>query len=73
MKIEARTYQFGLHNADDEEIAALRLPNGFKVIRFVRVYIADSAPITHSQISFPAYRLPGMEHFEIDNQSIFCT
>lgn len=73
MKVEARTYDFGLYNADDEEIAALRLPNGFKVIRFVRVYIADGAPITHSRISLPAYRLPGMEHFEMDNQSIFGT
>ena len=73
MDVEVRTYEFGLFDPDQEEIAALRLPPGFKVIRFVRVYIADGAPITHSRISLPAHRLPGMENFQMENKSIFGT
>ena len=73
MEVEVRTYEFGLFDPDQEEVAALRLPHGFKVIRFVRVYIADGAPITHSHISLPAHRLPGMEHFQMENKSIFGT
>ena len=73
MDVAARTYEFGLFDPDEEEIKALGLPDGFKVIRFVRVYVADGAPITHSRISLPAHRLPGMENFEMENQSIFGT
>lgn len=73
MDVKVQTYEFGLFDPDQEEITALRLPQGFKVIRFVRVYIADGAPITHSRISLPAHRLPGMEHFQMDNRSIFGT
>ena len=73
MDVAARTYEFGLFDPDAEEKRALRLPDDFKVIRFVRVYVADGVPITHSRISLPAHRLPGMEKFEMENQSIFGT
>lgn len=73
MDVEERTYEFGLSAADEHETKALRLPRGFKVIRFVRVYVADGRPITHSRISLPAHRLPGMEDFDMANKSIFGT
>ena len=73
MEVQERTYEFGLFEADEEEAKALRLPAGFQVIRFVRVYVADGAPITHSRISLPAHRLPGMENFDMTSKSIFGT
>ena len=73
MDVQERTYEFGLFSPDDAETKALRLPNGFKVIRFVRVYVADGSPITHSRISLPAHRLPGMENFDMEDRSIFGT
>lgn len=71
--VQERTYEFGLFEADEEEAKALKLPPGFKVIRFVRVYVADGSPITHSRISLPAHRLEGMENIEMTNRSIFGT
>ena len=73
MDVQERTYDFGLYPADPSETIALRLPEGFRVIRFVRVYVADGQPITHSRISLPAHRLPGMEKFDMSNKSIFGT
>lgn len=73
MDVEERTFEFGLFDPDEEEADALRLPDGFKVLRFVRVYVANGAPITHSRISLPAHRLPGMETFDMRNKSIFGT
>ncbi len=73
MEVEERTYEFGLRLADEEESRVLRLPAGFEVIQFVRVYVADGVPITHSRISLPAHRLPGMETLDMANKSIFGT
>jgi len=73
MEVEERTYEFKLASPDADEQKALRLTDGFKVIRFVRVYVADGTPITHSTISIPAHRVPGMESFDMDNKSIFGT
>ncbi|MCY6381548.1 GntR family transcriptional regulator [Hoeflea prorocentri] len=73
MDVEERTFEFGLFEPDEEEAKALRLPVGFKVLRFVRVYVADGSPITHSRISLPAHRLPGMENFDMKSKSIFGT
>ncbi len=71
--VSVKTYDFGLHPADEEEKKALKLPDGFDVIRFVRVYRVNGTPITHSRISLPAHRLPGMENFDMENRSIFET
>lgn len=73
LDVTEQTYEFSLQPADADEAKALRLPDGFKVIRFVRVYMADGVPITHSRISLPAHRLVGMEKFDMANQSIFGT
>ena len=67
------TYDFGIYPADEKEKRALKLPEGFDVIRFVRVYSADGSPITHTRISLPAHRLPGMENIDMENRSIFET
>lgn len=67
------TYDFGVYPADEKEKQALKLPEGFDVIRFVRVYSADGSPITHTRISLPAHRLPGMENIDMENRSIFET
>lgn len=71
--VSETTYEFSLHEANAEEQKALKLPDGFKVIRFVRVYSADGQPITYSKISLPAHRLPGMENIDMENRSIFET
>lgn len=73
LDVVEQTYEFSLQLADADESRALRLPDGFKVIRFVRVYLADGVPITHSRISLPAHRLVGMEKFDMNNKSIFGT
>ena len=39
----------------------------------VRVYRVDGAALTHTEISLPAHRLPGMEKLDIENRSIFDT
>lgn len=71
--VSVKTYDFGLYPADEEEKKALKLPDGFDVIRFIRVYRANGVPITHTRISLPAHRLPGMENFDMENRSVFET
>lgn len=71
--VSEKTYQFELCLANDTEQSALELPDGFNVIRFIRVYKIDGKPITHSHISLPAHRLPGMEKLDMESKSIFET
>lgn len=73
IKVSERTYEYALQPAEADEQVALNLPDGFDVIRFVRVYSADGVPITHSHISLPAHRLIGMEKFNMRNRSIYRT
>jgi len=72
-KVSEKTYQFKLCLANDTEQRALELPDGFSVIRFIRVYLVEGKPITHSHISLPAHRLPGMEKLDMQSRSIFET
>ncbi|WP_176526875.1 UTRA domain-containing protein [Rhizobium subbaraonis] len=37
------------------------------------MYHCDGQPITHTYISVPGHKLPGMEKLDIDNSSIFQT
>lgn len=73
IKVSERTYAYALQPAEADEQVALNLPDGFDVIRFVRVYSADGVPITYSRISLPAHRLVGMEKLNMRNRSIYRT
>jgi GntR family transcriptional regulator len=66
-----KTLELGLARADDEERRVFGLPEGLDVIRILRVYYSDGQPLTHTQISLPAHRVPGMEKLDIENQSVF--
>lgn len=72
-KVSVKTYEFGLQQADEEERRAFGLPEGLDVIRILRVYSANERPLTHTRISLPAYRMPGMEKLDIENRSVFET
>lgn len=72
-RVDTRTFEYGLHDANARERAVFGLPEGEKVLRIVRVYLLDDQPLTLTHISLPAYRVPGMESLEIGNQSIFET
>jgi len=72
-KPAVKTYAFGLEPADEDERRIFHLPDGFGVIRIVRVYISNGRALTHTRISLPAHRLPGMEKLNIENRSIFDT
>lgn len=72
-KVTTRTHEFGLFAATSEEKRALALPEGFNVIRILRVYAADGRPLTQTRISLPAHRLPGFEKLSIEGRSIFGT
>ena len=75
--VSVRTFDFGLHEANDIERRVFGLPSAHNaprnVIRIVRVYRVDGAALTHTEISLPAHRLPGMEKLDIENRSIFDT
>lgn len=71
--VEEKTYAFDLTNADAEENRVFRLLSHQKIIRILRVYSVDSEPLTHTLISLPAHRLPGMEKLNIEGRSIFET
>ena len=71
--VSVTTFDFGLHEANDVERRVFGLPAGHNVIRVLRVYRVDGAALTHTEISLPAHRLPGMEKLDIENRSIFDT
>jgi GntR family transcriptional regulator len=72
-KPSVKTFAFGLAPADEDERKVFRLPEDFDVIRIVRVYFSDGRPLTHTRISLPAHRLPGMEKLDIENKAVFET
>lgn len=72
-KVGVKTYEYGLHEADEDEQRVFKLPVGIRVVRAVRVYSANGRALTHTRISLPAHRLPGMERINIANKSIFAT
>lgn len=69
--VDSQTFEFGLRDASEAERKALRLPEGQKVIRILRVYRADGIPLTHTLISLPSHRVPGFEKLQIEGKSIF--
>lgn len=71
--VKEKTYAFSLVEADAEERRAFRLLDHQKTLRILRVYSVDEVPLTHTLISLPAHRLPGMENLDIEGQSIFET
>ena len=72
-QIDTKTFDFHRAEADDQEREALRLEPGEDVVRVVRVFWVDGAPITHTVISFPAAKVPGFEEEEIEGRSILGT
>ncbi len=72
-KASVRTFAFGLAPADADERRVFGLPEGFDVLRVLRVYFSDGLPLTHTLISLPAHRMPGMEKLDIENKSVFET
>ena len=62
-----------LYEEIDVERRVFGLPYAHKVIRILRSYRVDGAALTHTEISLPAHRLPGMETLDIENRSIFDT
>lgn len=71
--VAEKTYAFGLVEPDADECRAFRLLEHQKTIRILRVYSVDGEPLTHTLISLPAHRLPGMENLDIEGKSIFET
>lgn len=71
--VSVRTFGFGLCEANDVERRVFGLPSAHRVIRILRVYRVDGAALTHTEISLPAHRLPGMEKLDIEDRSIFDT
>ena len=69
--VDSRTFEFGLHDTSEAERRALRLPEAQKVVRILRVYRADSIPLTYTLISLPSHRVPGFEKLHIEGKSIF--
>jgi GntR family transcriptional regulator len=72
-KASVTTFAFGLAPADEDESRVFGLPDGFDVLRVMRVYFSDGLPLTHTVISLPSHRLPGMEKLDIENKSVFET
>ena len=72
-EVSVRTFDFSLHEANEVERRVFGLPRASNVIRILRVYRVDGAALTHTVISLPAHRLPGMEKLDIENRSIFDT
>ena len=76
-EVSVKTFDFGLYEANDVERRVFGLPAAHsaphKVVRILRVYRVDGAALTHTEISLPAHRLPGMEKLDIENRSIFDT
>lgn len=71
--VSVQTYSAEQATPDVEEQAGLELPDGFDVVRYVRVYRIDGQPITHSVITLPAHRVPGILDAPLDENSLFQT
>lgn len=69
--VAVKTFRFGLYRANEHERQVFNLAQGFEVIRAHRVYFMDGKPMSYTEISLPAHRLPGMEQLDMDNRSIF--
>ena len=70
-EVTSETFLFERCSPDDAEARVFCLPPDGTVIRVGRVYRSDGLPITHTQISLPGHRVPGMEAIDITGRSIF--
>lgn len=71
--VTVKTFDFRKTAADLTEQRVFGLPESGQVIRIGRVYYTDGNPLTFTQISLPAHRVPGMETLDMENQSVFGT
>ena len=60
MTAGSRIVSTGLAVADDETVAALRLPTGAYVVDVVRIRLADGTPISLEHVRLPADLFPGL-------------
>ncbi len=72
-EVSVETFDFGLYEASGVERRVFGLPAARSAVRILRVYRVDGAALTHTVISLPAHRLPGMEKLDIEGRSIFDT
>ena len=69
-RIDTRTYDFSVSAAEPHEREGLGLRDGAQVIRITRVFRIDDQALTHSVMSFPAARLPGLTSDTVLGKSI---
>lgn len=69
--VTARAFTFGRFPPDEDERRVFSLPPDGTVVRVGRIYRSDGKPITHTLISLPGHKVPEMESFDIEGQSIF--
>lgn len=69
-KIRTRTFELAKSLANDEERAALQLGDTAEVVRVSRVFWVDEEPITYTNISFPAEKVPGFEKTDLEGRSV---
>ena len=68
--VDTRTFEFVTAPADPAEQRGLMLREEDHVIRITRVFWVDGCPITHSVMSFPAAKVPGLVREDIVKRSI---
>ena len=71
--VTTKTFEFYRATANEGEQKVFGIPPESDVVRITRVYYCDGQPVTHTHISLPGHKLPGMEKLDIDNHSIFQT
>ncbi|QUX97667.1 GntR family transcriptional regulator [Marinomonas sp. CT5] len=69
--VTSKTFEFSRVKADDAEIRVFNLSKDGTVVRIGRIYYSDGAPITHTIISLPGYKVPDFEHLDIEDKSMF--
>jgi len=70
-RVSVKTHQLYLATANQKEREVFGLKSDFNVVRVQRVYKKDRKPITLTNISLPAHRVPGLETMDLDNKSLF--
>lgn len=70
-EVTTKTFEFRRTRPDSKEQQALRLPETGSVVRIGRVYSIEGQPTTCTHISLPGHKVPGFEHLELENKSIF--
>jgi len=57
----------------EREAAMLRLPPGADVVHLERLYLVDGQPMSTGVIALPAARVPGLEHTDFVDRSLYAT